>query len=412
MSNTVQTHASQEPQLLRLDSSSSAEEQNFLTFLNENMVGQPDAKKAALRIRRAILNPYRDQNRPIFSVILAGESRTGKNHIVRLLARWFHGNEKALVKINGGEFMEKHNLARLIGSPHGYIGFNGADERQKRGERDTGALLSQHNLDLSHEGSDYDVAFVLVDEWEKMHPDVINLLLAGLDEGEFTIANNSLVNFRNVVLVMTANMGMKEVENSMRRAGFHREADKKPTHSQVESAVKKAYRERTSPEFRNRIDTVVVYESLTDGQLKDIVGLEFKVLEARTLTAKPQLPFTLLPDDLAISLLLSLASGGDGSGIPNLKRAMSEHVIEPLGMLSESGAIRPHDIISISVEGGKIIFSKHAVGSSVEVVPEPKVPSVELPRTSKEEKVREKEPATRRKIAPPVRIVTVPDYLL
>ncbi|MBX9695144.1 MAG: hypothetical protein K2Z81_22350, partial [Cyanobacteria bacterium] len=107
MSSNVDKHTKEEPQLLRLDSSSLTEEASFQKFLEYNMVGQPNAKKAALRVRRAILNPYRDPNRPIFSVILAGESRTGKNHLVRLLARWFHGNEKALVKVNGGEFMEK-----------------------------------------------------------------------------------------------------------------------------------------------------------------------------------------------------------------------------------------------------------------------------------------------------------------
>src|SRR5262245_1642944 len=115
MSSTVDKHTTPEQQLLRLDASSSSEEKMFAEFLDDNMVGQPAAKRAALRVRRAILNPYRDPNRPIYSVILAGESRTGKNHLVRLLARWFHGKDKALVKVNGGEFMEKHNLARLIG---------------------------------------------------------------------------------------------------------------------------------------------------------------------------------------------------------------------------------------------------------------------------------------------------------
>lgn len=361
---TSKKDATNEKVKTRLDMHALTEDEAaFMAFIDENMVGQPKAKQAALRIFRAIHNPLREPDRPIFSVILAGESRTGKNHLVRLLAQWFHGNQKALVKVNGGEYQEKYALSRLIGAPHGYIGHNDANDpsrQPKEGKKDTSAILSQHNLEYSKRGSSNDVIFVLLDEWEKMHMNVINILLAGLDEGESTLANNEDVNFRNVVFIMTSNMGMAELEQAMTSIGFmnDRETGRVATAEEVEAAVRKAYRNTSSPEFRNRIDMLVVYEKLDSDQLLDIVGLEFKNLQARILSTMPDRLFVVSPSDEAKAHLLEEALSGEEGGLANLKRVLNELVLEPLGTAARHGRIAMGDTVEVSVEGGTIVFDK------------------------------------------------------
>lgn len=347
------------------------EESAFMAFIDENMVGQPAAKRAALRIHRAIHNPLRDPNRPIFSVILAGESRTGKTHLVRLLARWFHSDEKAMVKVNGGEFQERYALNRLIGSPHGYIGFNDANDSSRKppeGKKDTSALLSQYNLDQSRRGSSRDVTFVLFDEWEKMHGDMINLLLAGLDDGEFTLANNEDVNFRNVVVVMTSNMGMKELEASMSSIGFNndRASGRKPSAVEVEASVQKAYRQKSSPEFRNRIDMLVVYESLSSAQLSDIINLEIDQVQRRIMAVAPDRLFVLKASERARDFLLNQAIASEDGGLANLKRQLNECLLEPLGTALNLGMVKMGDLVEIDVEDGELVFDVLSGGMEVD----------------------------------------------
>lgn len=347
---------------VRLDVASMKEDEAaFMEFIDANMVGQPRAKLAALRLFRAIHNPLRDPNRPIFSVILAGESRTGKNHLVRLLAQWFHGDQKALVKVNGGEFQERYSLNRLIGAPHGYIGHNDAndpDRRPQEGKKDTSAILSQHNLDQSKQGSSNDVIFLLLDEWEKMHMNVINILLAGLDEGESTLANNEDINFRNVVLILTSNMGMSELEQTMTRIGFTNDAGRVATVEEVDSAVRKAFKDTSSPEFRNRIDLLVVYDSLSKDQLFEVVDLEFKSLQARILERLPDRIFMVRAGDEVKKHLLDRALSDEEGGLANLKRIINEHVLEPIGGLARHGLINSGDVVELSLSDGRIVYDK------------------------------------------------------
>lgn len=339
------------------------DEAQFMAFIDENMVGQPDAKAAALRIYRSIHNPLREPNRPIFSAILAGESRSGKNHLVRLLCEWFHGSQKAHVKVNGGEFQEKYSLTRLIGAPHGYIGFSDTSDPNSRpaeGKKDNSAILSQHNLEYSKRGSSNDVIFVLLDEWEKMHRNVINLLLAFLDEGEGTLANNEDVNVRNVVFIMTSNMGMAELERTMTTIGFgnDRASGKVATTEEVSHAVKKAYKDTSSPEFRNRIDMLVVYYKLVADELLRIVELEFKHLQSRIMTALPDKLFVVSSTEAARERLLEKALEGEEGGLANLKRILNELVLEPLGTAARHGKIQMGEAIEVGVEDGEIVFDK------------------------------------------------------
>ncbi len=355
----------------RLDPNAHSElEREFIKFLDEEMVGQDDAKKLALRIFRAIFNPLKPADAPIFSAIFAGMSRTGKTFLVRLLAKFFHGREDAFVKANGGEFMDKHQLNRLIGAPPGYIGFNDQDDPRKKPlkpeDKDKSAILSMHNLNRSKLGSKYDVIFVLLDEWEKFHPDVINILLSGLDYGEAELANNEVINFRRVVLIMTSNMGMSEL--TKRKVGFNQDDPTNKSKKEIASAVFHAYEGTTSPEFRNRIDAVCVFDQLSDAQLLDIVGLEFSRLQKQIVSGPPKNIFTVAPTDDAKSLLLKKTLEGEGR-LGNLKRVVKEQVLEPLGTLVNHGQVRFGDKVVINVEDGVIRFDRErAVGMPEEPV--------------------------------------------
>lgn len=310
--------------------------------------------------------------------------------------------------------MESHQLARLIGAPHGYIGFSEQGNRQ-RGTKDTGAILSQHNLDLSHSGSNYDVVFLLLDEWEKMHHSVINLLLAGLDEGEFTISNNTDVNFRNVVLLMTANMGMKDLERQMHQIGFF-ESRRKATARDIGSAVQKAYRERTSPEFRNRIDSLVVFEPFSASDLSQIVGLEFRALQERIIASGAEQAFRLLPEDSAALLLLDLAARSDDDELANLKRLIALEVVEPLSALFEEGAIRSDDEIVVSAENGKLVFDRRRSGTGAPPSAERRLVNTEAKPSFRNGSGRDSQRSVPFVSPPRPRIIpqfeTLPDYLL
>lgn len=355
----------------RLDPNANSElEREFIKFLDEEMVGQADAKKLALRIFRAIFNPLKAPDAPIFAAIFAGMSRTGKTFLVRLLAKFFHGREDAFVKANGGEFMDKHQLNRLIGAPPGYIGFNDQDDPRKKPlkpeDKDKSAILSMHNLNRSKLGSKYDVIFVLLDEWEKFHPDVINILLSGLDYGEAELANNETINFRRVVLIMTSNMGMQEL--TKRKMGFNQDDPDNKSKKEIAAAVFHAYQGTTSPEFRNRIDAVCVFDQLSDAQLLDIVGLEFGRLQKQILSGPPKGIFTLAPDDDVKALLLAKTLEGEGR-LGNLKRVVKEQVVEPLGALVTHGHVRFGDRVMLSTEDGAIKFDRErAVGVPTEPV--------------------------------------------
>lgn len=355
----------------RLDPTANSDlEREFIKFLDEEMVGQDDAKKLALRIFRAIFNPLKPADAPIFSAIFAGMSRTGKTFLVRLLAKFFHGREDAFVKANGGEFMDKHQLNRLIGAPPGFIGFNDQDDPRKKPlkpeDKDKSAILSMHNLNRSKLGSKYDVIFVLLDEWEKFHPDVINILLAGLDYGEAELANNDVINFRRVVLIMTSNMGMQEL--TKRKVGFNQDDPANKSKKEIAAAVFHAYEGTTSPEFRNRIDAVCVFDQLSDAQLLEIVGLEFSRLQKQIVSGPPKNIFTVAPTDEVKSLLLKKALEGEGR-LGNLKRVVKEQVLEPLGTLLNHGQVRFGDKVVINVEDGVIKFDRErAVGLPEEPV--------------------------------------------
>lgn len=323
----------------------------FVKFLDEELIGQPKAKATALRIFNLIHDPMREPNKPIFSAVLAGQSRTGKTLLVKLFAKWFHGREDAMVRIDGGEFLDKHYISRVIGAPPSYIGYKDPKDTKdplKPEDVDQSAMLSQHNLNRSKLGSDNDVVFLLLDEFEKFPQEIVSLLLKGLDDGEATLANNTKINLRNVVIFFTANLGMRELSN--RITGFMRDRDSR---EDVVDAVQGAYKQFTTPEFRNRVDEVIVYESLGRSDLLKIVDVEIRRIN-KFIAEKDTLPlFEVVVGSEAAEKILDLTLAGEGN-LGNMKRVMQQHVREKLGLLVLDGLVKTGMRIDVVVEDGAI----------------------------------------------------------
>ena len=182
----------------------------FVKFLDDELIGQPKAKATALRIFNLIYSPLREPNKPIFTVGLAGQSRTGKTLLVKLFAKWFHGREDAMVRIDGGEFLDKHYISRVIGAPPSYVGYKDPKDTKdplKPEDVDQSAMLSQHNLNRSKLGSENDVVFLLLDEFEKAHPKVWDLFLQVFDDGRLGDRSGNVADFRHSIVILTSNVG-------------------------------------------------------------------------------------------------------------------------------------------------------------------------------------------------------------
>ncbi len=323
----------------------------FVKFLDDELIGQPKAKATALRIFNLIHSPLREPNKPIFSAVLAGQSRTGKTLLVKLFAKWFHGREDAMVRIDGGEFLDKHYISRVIGAPPSYIGYKDPKDTKeplKPTDVDQSAMLSQHNLDRSKLGSDNDVVFLLLDEFEKFPQEIISLLLKGLDDGEATLANNTKINLRNVVIFFTANLGMRELSN--RIFGFNRSSDSR---EEIVDAVQGAYKQFTTPEFRNRVDELIVYESLGQSDLLKIVGVEARRINTFIADTKTLPLFEVNVTTEAAERILELTLAGEGN-LGNMKRVMQQHVREKLGNMVNDGEIKMGMRVDVVVVDGAI----------------------------------------------------------
>lgn len=335
----------------------------FSDFLDEELIGQPKVKKLALRIFSQIYNPMRDPNKPIFSAILAGESRTGKTLLVKLFAKWFHGREDAMVRIDGGEFLDKHYISRAIGAPPSYVGYkNPNDDDPKNAlkpeDKDPSALLSQHNLNRSKLGSEHDIIFLLLDEFEKFPQEIVSILLKGLDDGQTMLANNSEINLRNVVIFFTANLGMREMANKI--WGF----SQTPKQDVVVEAVEGAYKQFTTPEFRNRVDAMMIYESLDRDSLKKIVQVEARRLN-KFITETATLPlFEIVVSDEAADCILNRTFKGEGN-LGNLKRILQELVREPAGEMVLSGEIKSGYRLDVTVENEELKLTPVPNGMSI-----------------------------------------------
>ena len=293
--------------------------------LHERVVGQDDAISAvaaAVRRGRAGLS---DPNRPTGSFIFLGPTGVGKTELARALAALLFDSEQAMVRIDMSEYMERHSVSRLVGAPPGYVGY------------DEGGQLTE-----AVRRHPYSV--ILLDEIEKAHQDVFNILLQVLDDGRLTDGQGRTVDFRNTVVIMTSNIGshiIAEMAPSADRAEIER----------VRSRVLAELREHFRPEFLNRVDDIIVFSRLARTQLRRIVEIQMQQLRARL----AQRSITLTIDDLALDLLA--AEGYDPTyGARPLKRVIQRRLQDPLAMAILEGRLRDGDTAQVSASDGAIVI--------------------------------------------------------
>ena len=293
-------------------------------FLERRVVGQAEALRAvsnAIRRSRAGLS---DPNRPNGSFLFLGPTGVGKTELTKALAGFLFDTEAAMTRIDMSEFMEKHSVARLIGAPPGYVGY------------DEGGYLTE-----AVRRRPYSV--ILLDEIEKAHPEVFNILLQVLDDGRLTDGHGRTVDFRNTVVVMTSNLGSQRIQ----------ELAGEENYAEMKAAVMKIVGQQFRPEFVNRIDDVVVFHPLDASHLRRIVDIQLQYLQQRL--AERDMALTL--DDAAREQL-ARAGHDPVYGARPLKRALQQQVENPLAERILNGEFAPGDAICATVDAGELDFVK------------------------------------------------------
>jgi ATP-dependent Clp protease ATP-binding subunit ClpC len=231
--------------------------------LHQRLIGQDEAVKAISRaIRRARVG-LKNPNRPIASFIFSGPTGVGKTELTKALAAYFFGSEEAMIRLDMSEFMERHTVSKLIGSPPGYVGYN-------EGGQLTEAVRRRP----------YTV--VLFDEIEKAHPDVFNMLLQILEDGRLTDAKGRTVDFKNTLLIMTSNIGSKVIEKGGGGLGFDFEENQAESqYNRIRSLVNEELKQYFRPEFLNRLDEIIVFRQLTKDEVKQISDILLKEVFGR-----------------------------------------------------------------------------------------------------------------------------------
>ncbi len=290
--------------------------------LSARVIGQKPAIKAVSNAVRRARAGLQDEARPIGSFIFLGPTGVGKTELSRALAEFLFDDEGAMIRIDMSEYMEKHSVARLIGAPPGYVGF------------EEGGQLSE-----AVRRKPYSV--VLFDEIEKAHPDVFNVLLQVLDDGRITDGQGRTVDFKNTVLIMTSNIGSQYI------------LDAADNPEQREARVMDALRAHFRPEFLNRVDETIIFDRLSDDDLADIVAIQVARLVKRLEAQKITLTLT---DSAKVHL------GREGYdpvyGARPLKRAIQRALLDPLSMEILAGNFREGDSIAADAVDGRIVFKK------------------------------------------------------
>jgi ATP-dependent Clp protease ATP-binding subunit ClpC len=248
----------------KLTESESAKLLNMEDTLHQRLIGQDEAVKAVSRaIRRARVG-LKNPNRPIASFIFSGPTGVGKTELTKSLAAYFFGSEESMIRLDMSEFMERHTVSKLIGSPPGYVGFN-------EGGQLTEAVRRRP----------YTV--VLFDEIEKAHPDVFNLLLQLLEDGRLTDSKGRTVDFKNTLIIMTSNIGSKVIEKGGGGLGFEFSggAAEETNYNRIRSLVNEELKQYFRPEFLNRLDEIIVFRQLTRDEVKVIAEIMLKEVFGR-----------------------------------------------------------------------------------------------------------------------------------
>jgi ATP-dependent Clp protease ATP-binding subunit ClpC len=300
--------------------------------LHESVVGQDEAIKALARSIRRSRAGLKDPARPIGSFIFSGPTGVGKTELARSLAKFLFADPTALIRVDMSEYMEKFSVSRLIGAPPGYVGYE-----------DSGTLTKAVRR------KPYSV--VLLDEIEKAHPDVFNILLQVLDEGHLTDNYGRVIDFKNTVVIMTSNVGARDITKG-RGLGFAAPDDRE-NFDRIQEKVKEEIQRVFNPEFLNRLDDVIVFHPLNKEHISQIVGILLKDVQKRLAEEEITLRLSQAGTDF-----LSTHGYDENYGARPLKRAIQRYIEDPLSEKILVGEFQKGDEIEVDVapDGAKLEF--------------------------------------------------------
>lgn len=317
----------------KLEEGESQRLKNLESILHERVIGQEEAVTAVAKAIRRGRVGLKDPKRPIGSFLFLGPTGVGKTELSKALAEAMFGTENALIRVDMSEYMEKHSVSKMIGSPPGYVGY------------DEGGQLSE-----KVRRNPYSV--ILFDEIEKAHPDVFNILLQVLDDGHITDAQGRKIDFKNTVIIMTSNAGAESII-SPKRLGFGAVADEKADYKVMKDRVMEEVKHIFKPEFINRIDEIIVFHPLNEGHMKDIVTIMLKEIMKRT---KEQMNITLSVDEAAKEFLIN--KGYDEKyGARPLRRTIQSCLEDRLAEEILDGAVKEGDEVLVSQGEAELKFS-------------------------------------------------------
>ncbi len=301
-------------------------------ILHKRVIAQDEAVQAVARAVRRGRVGLQDPNRPIGSFLFLGPTGVGKTELSKALAEVLFGREQAMIRVDMSEYMEKHSVSKLIGSPPGYVGHDDGGQLSEKVRRNPYAV-------------------VLFDEIEKAHPDVFNILLQVLDDGRITDSQGRLVDFKNTVIIMTSNAGAGAII-SPKRLGFLAQEDEKKSYEHMKGSVMEEVKRMFRPEFLNRIDEIIVFHALNKEQMKKITGILFQELADR---CEKQLEIKLVVRD-SIKKHIVDTSYDEKYGARPLKRAIQTQVEDALADELLAGRIKAGDTVVLTVKKGKVSF--------------------------------------------------------
>ena len=301
--------------------------------LHKRVIGQDEAvKSVAQAVKRGRVG-LKDPNRPIGSFLFLGPTGVGKTELSKALAEAVFGSEQAMIRVDMSEYMEKHSVSKLIGSPPGYVGYDEGGQLSEKVRRNPYSVL-------------------LFDEIEKAHPDVFNILLQVLDDGHITDAHGRKVDFKQTIIIMTSNAGAQSIIEP-KKLGFMSNQDEKQDYDRMKSGVMEEVRRLFKPEFLNRIDEIIVFHPLNKSHIKKIVNIMLKKLEKR---CREQLEIEL---KITESVREFLAESGFDSkyGARPLRRAIQTKLEDPMANALLEGRIKRGETVRIQIRQKEICFT-------------------------------------------------------
>jgi ATP-dependent Clp protease ATP-binding subunit ClpC len=312
-------------------------------ILRSRVIGQDEAIKKISNVVRRSRAGIGDPNKPIGSFIFLGPTGVGKTELTKALASFMFNDEKSLIRVDMSEYMERHSVSKLIGSPPGYVGYD-----------------ESGNLTEAVRHRPYSV--VLFDEVEKAHPEVFNILLQVLDEGRLTDAKGRIVNFKNTIIILTSNIGTGLIEK-MESLGFTNNS-KKDEYTQTKEKVLESLKDYFRPEFLNRLDDTIVFDILSLDAIRHIVDLKIKIVVDRLL--EKEIGFEI--SDEALTYLAK--EGYDPHyGARPLGRLIQDKILNPIANFIIGKGVKKGDIVSVNMKGKELLIEmkKNKLVSNIKI---------------------------------------------